>query len=308
MKERVHYKNPVFDSARWEAIPLRPGDIVVATPAKCGTTWIQRICALLIFQSTELYEPLDLMSPWVDMLTAPIDQVATHLEAQAHRRFIKTHTPLDGLPWNPSVTYLTVSRDPRDVALSWDNHRANMNIVSFLSARNEAVGLEDMAELMAQGIPVPPDSLEERFWLWVDDPEPVTGAFSLAATMHHLATFWAVRDEPNVVLLRYEDMKRDLASQMRMLAGRLGIEVPEASWPELVEAATFDRMRERVADIVPETTKDLWHDNDRFFHKGTSGQWRDVIDADGVRRYAARMAQLGLPDGLSDWVHGHDPI
>lgn len=36
---------------------------------------------------------------------------------------IKTHTALDGLPWDDRVTYVCVGRDPRDVALSWDNHR-----------------------------------------------------------------------------------------------------------------------------------------------------------------------------------------
>ena len=251
----------------------------------------RRICALLIFQSTDLYEPLDLMSPWIDMLTAPIDRVAAHVDAQTHRRFLKTHTPLDGLPWDPSVVYITASRDPRDVSLSWDNHFANMNLASFLTARDAAVGLEDIAEMMAERPPARPESLEERFWVWVDDPRPVAEAFSLASTLHHLATFWAVRDLPNIVLVRYEDLRRDLPGQMRTLAERLGIDVPEERWSELVEAATFDRMRERVADIAPETTKDFWHDNDRFFHKGTSGQWREVIDDDGVRRYAARVAR-----------------
>src|SRR5262249_38699700 len=35
--------------ARWEGFEFRPGDIVISTPKKCGTTWTQMLCALLIF-------------------------------------------------------------------------------------------------------------------------------------------------------------------------------------------------------------------------------------------------------------------
>ena len=307
-RERVHYKSIVADSARWEQVPLRPGDIVLSTPPKCGTTWLQRICSLLVFQSTELYEPLDLMSPWVDVLLAPIHEVAARLAAQDHRRFIKSHTPLDGLPFDPAVTYVTVSRDLRDVALSWDNHFANMNLMNFIAARGNAVGLDDIAELLADGPPQPKETLAERVWDWVDgDAAATDDTSSLRGALHHLQTFWDVRDEPNVVLLRYEDLKADLDAQMQALADRLGIDVPAAVWPELVDAATFDRMRERVHDIAPETTKSLWLDNDRFFHRGTTGQWRDLWDDADVRRYAARVAALA-PADLAAWIHEHDPL
>ena len=52
--DRVRYGGVFWDSARWEGLELRPGDIIVATPAKSGTTWTQMICALLIFQDPDL--------------------------------------------------------------------------------------------------------------------------------------------------------------------------------------------------------------------------------------------------------------
>ena len=80
------------------------------------------ICALLIFQTPTFDRSLDLISPWLDMLTRPLDEVVADLDAQQHRRFIKSHTPLDGLPFDERVTYICVGRDPRDVAISWDHH------------------------------------------------------------------------------------------------------------------------------------------------------------------------------------------
>src|SRR5690349_16062238 len=94
----VVYRTFVRDSTRWDGFPLRADDIVISTPAKCGTTWMQMICALLVFQSAELPAPLSTISPWLDMLTRPRDDVFADLAAQTHRRFIKTHLPLDGLP------------------------------------------------------------------------------------------------------------------------------------------------------------------------------------------------------------------
>src|SRR6266550_8278887 len=105
---RVRYRTMVFDSGRWDGFEFRPDDIVISTPPKCGTTWTQMICALLIFQTPTFDQPLDVLSPWVDMLTRDRDSVVAELEAQRHRRFIKSHTPLDGLPFDGRATYICV--------------------------------------------------------------------------------------------------------------------------------------------------------------------------------------------------------
>src|SRR5215217_5903633 len=139
------YQGTVYDSNRWDGFELRPGDIVIATPPKCGTTWTQMICALLILQEPELPLPLNRLSPWLDMVTRARTEVFADLQAQTHRRFIKTHTPLDGIPFEPRVTYLCVGWDPRDVALSMDAHRDNMDIETFLAARAEAARVDGIA-------------------------------------------------------------------------------------------------------------------------------------------------------------------
>ena len=125
VKNRV-YNEFVMESSRWDNFKPRPDDIIIATPAKCGTTWTQMICALLIFQKTEFEKPLTQCSPWVDVLTTSADDVLNQLEQQTHRRFMKTHTPLDGLTYNPQTKYICVGRDPRDAFLSLKNHVENM--------------------------------------------------------------------------------------------------------------------------------------------------------------------------------------
>jgi len=304
--ERVHYKTFIYDSARWTGFELRPDDIVISTPPKCGTTWMQRICALLVFQTAELEKPLTSVSPWIDMLTRPHADVLSELEAQQHRRFIKTHTPFDGLPWDPRVTYLCVGRDPRDVALSWDHHVANTDLASVLAARGASVGNDDIApmvEMLDQGPPPRPASERERFWAFAMDPTPPTEmSGSLLSVLHHLGSFWAVRDRANVLMLHYDDLKADLEGEMRALAARLSIAVPEERWPGLVEAATFEEMRRNADRFAPAVTESIWRDNRQFFRRGTSGQWRDLFEHGDHGRYQARVRELASPD-LAAWVH-----
>lgn len=293
------------DSARWDGFVHRRGDIVISTAPKCGTTWVQMVCALLVFQSTTFDQPLDLISPWLDMQTRDLPSIVADLEAQRHRRFIKTHTPLDGLPESSDVTYLCVGRDPRDVFLSWDNHVANNDAIAMFTARYNAVGLDDIMDKLAEGPPVRPEREIDRFWDWIDDAKPVTETNSLAAMLHHLSTFWEVRDRTNVVLLHYDDLIADPEQQMRRLAAALDISVEETQWPALVHAASFEHMRNRADVIAPEATSGLWYSNREFFHSGTSGQWRRLLDHADVERYVRRVRELAEPD-LMAWVHHGD--
>ena len=300
----LHYKTFIFDSARWEGFRFRPDDIVISTPPKAGTTWTQRICALLVFQTPELTTPLTTLSPWIDMLTRPHADIIADLDAQTHRRFIKTHTPLDGLPLDDRVTYICVARDPRDVALSWDNHVTNADFGALLGARDRVVGNADIADMLEHGPPPRPETEAERFWEWVhDDTSPQESPSTLRATLNHLATFWNVRDRQNIVLLHYDALKADLEGEMRRLADRLGIKVPDASWPELVRAATFEQMKNAADKTAPGVTESIWQNNSEFFHRGTSGQWHSLLPgAEDQARYEARVEELADKD-LAAWAH-----
>ena len=85
------------------------------------------ICALLVFRTPDLPAPLGELSPWVDMLTVCTDVLRVKLEAQQHRRILKTHTPLDGLPLDPEVSYVVVARHPLDAAVSLYHEGRNID-------------------------------------------------------------------------------------------------------------------------------------------------------------------------------------
>lgn len=260
------------------------------------------ICAMLVLQTPQLPQPLDSYSPWLDMLTRSKEDVFAQLDAQTHRRFIKTHTPFDGLPKVEGVTYICVGRDPRDVALSMLNHRDNFNFMALISARQEAVGLDDVAELLAAGPPPEADTLDGKFWDWIDNATPVLeSGSSLKLLTHHIATYWDHRNDPNVVMMHYDDLQSDLAGAMRGLAQRLAIDVAESDWPALVNAATFAEMKAQSSHLVPDSSHALWNDTSQFFNKGTSGQWKELLNAEDRDRYDTTIASLASPDMIA-WL------
>lgn len=298
--ERALFKNFVWNSERWEGFAFRDDDIVISTPPKCGTTWMQMQVALLLFRTPDLPAPLATLSPWLEMNLRPLDEVRADLDAQTHRRFIKTHTALSGLPWDERVTYLHVARDPRDAALSWDNHMANMDKDRFFTARMNAVGLDDLAELGIDGAPPPaPDDPAERFWLWMEGD-----GFGGRPMLDHLVqvcrSFWDRRQEPNVHLFHYRDLQRDLAGQMARLAEALGVEPPT---DELVDAARFEQMKARADDLAPNVDTGLWHSNGQFFEKARAGEWRNLIDESELPRYEAALDAAGVDDDIRHWLH-----
>ena len=58
-----------------------------------------------------------------------------------------------------------------------------------------------------------------------------------ASFFHVENSFWDAKDDPNVLLVHYADLKRDRAGEMRRIADFLGIATPEALWPSLVGAS-----------------------------------------------------------------------
>jgi aryl sulfotransferase len=119
--------------------------------------------------------------------------------------------------------------------------------------------------------------------------------------MRHIAEAWARRREPNVLLVHYDDLLADLEGQMRCIAARLGIAVPEQSWPALAAEATFTRMRSR-RDIHPPPPPGTANDAASFFRRGTSGAGREILSDEELASYDVRAAQLA-PRDLLDWLH-----
>jgi aryl sulfotransferase len=288
-------RSRVFDSSRWDGYRPRDDDIVIATYSKCGTTWMQRIVSMLVLKSAEPTSIWEL-SPWPDMrMFGPVEDVLARAEALTCRRFFKSHLPYDALPIYRGVKFIHVARDGRDAALSLHNHLANFTPAAVEMAN--AVSLSDPK--FGDSYPQVPADPAEFFALWLEDGGAQGDEGSSFFTVER--GFWAARREPDVLLVHYNDLKLDLAGEMRRIAGFLDIELREDLWPTLVEAAGFEAMKRDGGKLLP-MAEGLWEGGaDRFLHKGSVGRWRELFDPADLQRYEELVARECSP-ALASWL------
>jgi aryl sulfotransferase len=226
-------------------------------------------------------------SPWIDARFTPVDDLLAHVDQQPHRRFIKTHSPADCTPIFENCKYITVYRDGRDALMSWGNHRSKMRpmLIDFLNSTAEADGIEPMSRQ------------------WSGDTDELLDEWeALCSSVTHLASWWPMRTEPFVYFVHYNDLKADLAGEMRRLAEYLEIEVPDAHWPEVVERCGLAQMRDHADNDQMEMVFE--GGASAFFFQGTNGRWRDVLTDAQLQRYDRLVAE-GLPDDAAQWLeHG----
>ena len=296
------YRTPTMDSRRWEGYAPRADDIIVATYPKCGTTWTQRIVDLLIFQTPEPRQ-FGAASPWLDAtFFAPIEANLAMLEAQEHRRYIKSHMPLDAIPVFEGVKVIHTARDGRDACTSMHNH-----MLGFLPHLRDVI----VGNAAADGA-APPARLEtptdpRAFFLqWMDTAE----AYAPGGDERELPfcefeqTYWERRRAPWLLMVHFGDLKADLEGEMRRIAGFLGIEAPASLIAELAQAARFETMKRQGEEMLPQLRFAFDNGAERFLNKGENGRWKDFLTEADLARYDA-LLKARLSPAHAAWIeHG----
>ncbi len=283
--------NHHFDSTIWNDFKFRDDDIIIATYAKSGTTWMQQMVAQMLFGGDPAL-PVAELSPWLDLRVPPKEIKLPAVEAQTHRRIIKTHLPVDALVFSPKAKYIYIARDGRDVVWSMYNHHANAN-AAWYAALNDTPG--------RVGAPIEPPPVEIRqYWRdWMDrDGHPFWPFWD------NLRSWWAIRHLPNVLVVHFNDLKRDMEGEMRRIAGFLDIPIDEARWTDIVRYCRFDWMKQNATMSVP-LGGAFWDGGAQvFINKGVNGRWTETLTAADNAEYEARaLRELG-PECARWLAHG----
>jgi aryl sulfotransferase len=268
------YCGKLADPARWQAFRPRRGDVVVCTPPKSGTTWIQGSLALLISGNPEVDADISASAPWLDIGTPDLAEVMTRLEAQTHRRQIKTHTPFDGIPIWPDLRYICIYRHPIDVHFSFRKHVENMT-------------QEVLAEVF-------PTDIKAGFHHFINGTH--TDGASLASIIDHYRSALALTGQENILRLHYADMRRAPEVAFRRIADHIGISHPPRLFADLFRATTFDSMKANAHRFAVAARRGFWSRDADFFDSGTSNKWLGILTDADLAAYDARMTALLPPD------------
>ena len=211
------------------------------------------------------------------------------VEAQTHRRFLKTHLPVDALVFSPKAKYLYIGRDGRDVVWSLYNHHVNANEMWY-DALNNTPGREGPA------IEPPPEDIRQYWHDWLDKD-----GFPFWSFWDNIRTWWEIRNLPNVRFIHFTNLKNDMQGEMRKIADFLEIKIDESRWDAIVEYCTFDWMKANATKSVP-LGGAFWDGGAQvFINKGVNGRWADVLTEEESAEYEA-LAVEKLGEDCARWI------
>jgi aryl sulfotransferase len=292
----VHtYQNHILDSTRWERYAPREGDVIVATSYKSGTTWMQNIVLHLFFLGQPV-PPVFEASLWIGGRWNPIEDIIQTLEAQQHRRCIKTHLALDGLPFYPQVRYIVVGRYAPDVCISLHNHFSH-HTEYYLTRLNSIPGrVGDPLPRCEQDIHAFWRDWITRGWFeWECEGYPYYG------NLHHTRTWWAYRDLDNILFVHFNDLIADLHGEIARVAAFLDVEVTDEAVAAIAQAVSFDTMKQSALQAGAFSGKVIKGGAQTFFFRGTNGRWKGILSDDELAMYDETAAKVLTPD-CAHWL------
>ncbi|WP_299740768.1 sulfotransferase domain-containing protein [uncultured Roseobacter sp.] len=275
-KAEVEYRGTLTRPERWGAWQPNEGDIIICTPAKCGTTWTQAIVNMLLYGRAELPGRISALSPWLDSALGDADPGTPTPISPSGRRAIKTHTPSDGFPVWHGVHLVAVYRHPLDVFLSIRKHVMNMKGV-------------DNPDLCG---PVP-----EALTYYLNgayDIENIDRDYLVTLVYHYLRTLNRPH-QTNLILLHYSNMVADHRGTVARLARALEIDHDDALIDAVTKATDIGAMRADAGTFAPEGGKGFWHKDAAFFDIGGARKWQGQLSDEEVDQFEARLCEL-LPD------------
>jgi len=247
-------------------------DVFVATFAKSGTNWMMQIVHQLLFHGQGEYDHIHDVIPWPDMNSAgplrryaiPVDDPSVWMASPEHKRVIKTHFDWELIPYSEDARYIMVIRDPKDI---------------FVSSYFFFVQGGFLRALVSSG--------DLWYRLFLSERFPVGGSWAL-----NTAGYWAQHHRPNVLVLSFKSMKRDLRATVLHVAEFLNLDLPDAILDEVCRKSSFDYMKQidqkfRSWKITP------WGSPASMMRKGAQGGSSELLTPARQREMDAYwMAEL----------------
>ena len=184
---------------------------------------MMQIAHQLAFHGTADFDHIHSVVPWPDTeLMGPMRRYAVPIEnpsvwkaSPEQKRVIKTHYDWEFLPYSEDARYIMVIRDPKDVFVS----------SYFFFVKNGPLG--PMIR-----------SVDHLLRIFLSENFPVGGSWAV-----NTAGYWAERHRPNVMIVSFKSMKRDLRGTVLKVADFLDINVSSDIIDLVCQKSSFEYMK-----------------------------------------------------------------
>ena len=286
-----------IDPELQQQVEWRDGDIIVSVPAKSGTTWMMNIVHQLRTGGEPGFKDIYIEVPWLEFVEGPEDNRERRLErfrsmTRSRRRAFKTHSAPPLIPYvepgsaAPDVKYIVVVRNPEEALVS---------LKPFIEGHSQA---------FFDHRKVPKDTMTRPTFVdfyrdvLVNMPTP-------AMFFGFLASWWPLRNKPNVRILHFAELKREPERVIRGLADFLGFSPTSEEWPRILEYCSFDWMKRFQEKF------ELQHllgfpvlDSGVMVRKGAVGAARDDgMTEEIAREFRARGTEIIRDPRLLEWFY-----
>ena len=270
---------PQFFSRSWveegmKNMALCPDDIWVVCYPKSGSTWTQQIVKLILNNGKETDKMIFESVPWVECFNKEVKvPIATHFDIDNYPspRAFKSHFPYDAMPCGlPSATpgrYIYVARNPKDVLVSYYHHYRRL---SFLPTYE----WDHFFDMFVKG--------DVRFGFY----------------FNHVLSWWKHRDDPNVLFIKYEDMKKDLLTTVAKIASFIDFELDKDTLASIADNASFEKMKDNPLINIGLPSGTLIPTETKFLRKGVVGDWKNIFTPEQSSQidtlYKDKFQSIGL--------------
>ncbi|XP_031746282.1 sulfotransferase family 1C member 4 isoform X1 [Xenopus tropicalis] len=240
-------------ASNWQQIQsfqARPGDVLIATYPKAGTTWVQEIVDLILNEGNEEIcrrSPTHERMPFVEVLHM-MKPGPEEVNAMPSPRVLKTHLPVQLVPplfWRYKCKVIYVARNPRDTVTSYYYFD---HTITFHPA---------------------PGSWEEYLHRFMK------GDVGWGSWYDHVKGFWEQKDQHNILYLFYEDIKQNPIHEIRKVMRFLDKDLSEEVLEKIVHLSSFDHMKDNPMANFSAFPSDVVDQSQyKFMRKGKVGDWK----------------------------------
>lgn len=275
---------PGMGTERWQelkTLQMRPGDIILSCYPRSGSTWVRHILKLLHNGGRDDGVNLDDAVPWLEAVGSEIGE-SMKLKPIALRdipspRMFKVHLPYKltpgGLPHTTSARYIYLARNPKDNSVSqWYFTQNQLN--KFLIVEPQTL-----------------DVFLDNFF----HQREISSAFG--GWLNHVLEWWKHKDQPNILFLKYEDLKKDPHKAVYTIAKFLEI-VPltEELVERVVKESSFSTMSKNTA--VDNRKREGTNITIKYLRKGVVGDWKDHYTPEHNVVFERKIGKVLIENGL----------